>query len=261
MEKLSFVTTSWDDGDRADIKLAMLLRDKGISGSFYIPILPFESRPALTHQELRALSSEGFEIGAHGVSHVHLWGLKKEELTREVGDCKPILEDILGQEVQMFCYPRGRFDQNVIRAVKRAGYRGARTVRMLSISMEFRPFEMPTTVQTFPHSRSSYFRNIARAKEVESLQTCIAHASELGNWVELAKRLFDSVSEQGGIWHLYGHSWEIDQLGLWEDLKEVLDYVSRRRGVTYLTNGELLHHLSAKQAPGQPRDYENTYCP
>jgi peptidoglycan/xylan/chitin deacetylase (PgdA/CDA1 family) len=261
MGNLSFVTTSWDDGDRADIKLAMLLRDKEISGSFYIPILPFGSRPALIHQDLRALFSEGFEIGAHGVSHVPLWGLKADELSKEVGGCKPVLEDILGEKVRMFCYPRGRFDQNAIRAVKRAGYLGARTVRMLSIGMDFPPFEVPTTVQTFPHSRSSYFRNIARARQLDSLQTCIAHAGDLGNWLDLAKRLFDSVVAEGGIWHLYGHSWEIDQLGLWEDLEEVLDYVSRRPGVHYVTNGELLEHLAARQTLGTTTPYENTYCP
>jgi peptidoglycan/xylan/chitin deacetylase (PgdA/CDA1 family) len=197
------------------------------------------------------LSSEGLEIGAHGVSHVPLWGLAEEELAKEVGDCKAILEDVLGKEVQMFCYPQGRFDRNVVRAVKRAGYRGARTVRMLSISLDFHPFEVPTTVQIFPHTRSCYLRNIARAREVEGLQTCISHATQLGNWLELAKRLFDSVAEQGGIWHLYGHSWEIEELGFWEDLEEVLDYVSGHTGVRYVTNGELLHHLSARQAPGR----------
>jgi peptidoglycan/xylan/chitin deacetylase (PgdA/CDA1 family) len=246
MEKLRVVTTSWDDGARADLKLAALLKDKGVPGTFYIPILPFQSRPALAHQELRSMLSEGFEIGAHGFSHVPLWKLK-EELTKEVGDCKPILEDILGTEVQMFCYPQGRFDANTVRAVKRAGYRGARTVRMLSTSLDFHPFEMPTTAQSFPHSRSTYFRNLARARKVDSLQTCISHATKLGNWLELAKRLFDSVFQEGGIWHLYGHSWEVDELGLWDDLEEVLDYVSRRAGVIYVNNCGLLRLSSARQ--------------
>src|ERR1035438_7533059 len=196
MEKLRVVTTSWDDGGRADLKLAKLLRDKGISGSFYVPVLPFESRPSLTHQDLRSLSSEGFEIGAHSFSHVPLWKLKEKELTKEVGDCKPIMEDILGKEVPMFCYPQGRFNANVVREVKRAGYHGARTVRMLSTSLDFLPFEMPTTVQVFPHSTCNYIRNVARARKVESLQTCISHATQLGNWLELAKRLFDSMIQQ-----------------------------------------------------------------
>src|SRR5205085_1706664 len=102
---------------RADLRLATILRERGIPGSFYIPILPFESRPELTHRDLRSLSSEGFEIGAHGFSHVPLSRLTKE-LSKEVADCKPILEDILGKEVQMFCYPQGRFDANVLHVVK-----------------------------------------------------------------------------------------------------------------------------------------------
>jgi peptidoglycan/xylan/chitin deacetylase (PgdA/CDA1 family) len=260
MEKFRFVTTSWDDGDRADLKLARMLRDRAISGSFYVPILPFSSRPALTHQDLRFLSSDGFEIGAHGVSHVRLAGLKKEQLIREVADCKCILEDIVGKEIGMFCYPQGRFDVDVVRALEDSGYLGARTVRMLSTSLDFRHFEMPTTVQLFPHSRSAYLRNILRAREVSSLQTCISHAANLGNWLRLAKRLFDSVFQQGGVWHLYGHSWEIDKLGLWQDLEELLDYVSNRAGVTYVTNSELLHHSPRRITSSHSQSPENTHC-
>jgi len=44
---------------------------------------------------------------------------------------------------------------------------------------------------------------------------------------------------EGGVWHLLGHSWETEKLGRWSELKEILDYVSGRQGVRYLTNGEL----------------------
>ena len=60
------------------------------------------------------------------------------------------------------------------------------------------------------------------------------------SWVELGKQLFSEVLQQGGIWHLYGHSWEIDELGLWTDLCELLDHVSHREGVRYLNNGQLV---------------------
>lgn len=260
MEKLRFVTTSWDDGDRADLRLARMLRDRGISGCFYVPILPFSSRPALKHQDLRFLSSAGFEIGAHGLSHVRLRRLDKERLAKEVEDSKGILENILGKEIRMFCYPQGRYDADVIGALERVGYLGARTVRMLSTSLKFRPFEMPTTIQLFPHSRSAYLRNIFRAREVDSLQTWVSHATQLGNWLQLAKRLFDTVLEQGGVWHLYGHSWEIDELGLWQDLDDLLDYVSNRVGVAYVTNCELLHLLSGRPTPSHVKSPESTYC-
>jgi peptidoglycan-N-acetylglucosamine deacetylase len=246
MEKPRIVTTSWDDGHHADIRLAELLRSKGISGTFYVPISPYNGQPALSHAELRSLSSEGFEVGAHGFSHKLLWRLSAEELAKEIDPCKPVLENILGAEVRMFCYPRGRYDSQVVGALESAGYRGARTVRMLSTSLNFDRFEMPTTLQAFPHPTSTYFRNVGRAG-FRGLEVCLTQGSRLGNWLELGKRLFDSVLESGGVWHLYGHSWEIDELHLWNPLEEMLDYVRRREGVIYIPNGELL------QFANQPR--------
>jgi peptidoglycan/xylan/chitin deacetylase (PgdA/CDA1 family) len=240
MEKLRIVTTSWDDGDRIDLKVAEMLRSREVSGTFYVPITPYRERPALSHEELRSLTAEGFEIGAHGYSHQDLWKLSAPELAAEISPCKPMLEDILGTEVRMFCYPKGRYDANVIHAVKDAGYWGARTVRMLATRLQFNPFEMPTTVQVIPHSHYNYIKNVARARKLEGLQVYLAQRKRLGNWLELGKELFDSVMANGGIWHLYGHSREIEEMGLWNDLGEILDYVSQRKDVMYVPNCELL---------------------
>jgi len=261
MDMPRIVTTSWDDGDRLDLRLAEILRSREICGTFYVPINPYLGRPALSHAELRTLSSQGFEIGAHSVSHKHLWKLSPEELAAEIDPCKPVLEDILGAEVRMFCYPRGRYDSNVVRALKEAGYGGARTVRMLSTRLDFNPFEMPTTLQVAPHPRFIYLKNVARARTLEGLQVGLTHIQSLGNWLELGKRLFDSVLQNGGIWHLWGHSWEIEELGLWKDLEEMLDYVSQREGVTYIPNGKLIP-VSGAQLARQPERigaYENNY--
>ncbi len=240
METPRIVTTSWDDGDRADLRLAEMLRSRDIKGTFYVPNTPYGARPSLSHADLRSLSSKGFEIGAHSVSHKLLWGLSAEQLAKEVSPCKPMLEDILGTEVRMFCYPCGRYDSNVIRTLKEAGYWGARTVRMLATRLEFKPFEMPTTVQIIPHRKLSYIKNVARARKMEGLRVFLAHMPTLDNWLELGKRLFDSVLQNGGMWHLYGHSHEIENLDLWEDLGEMLDYVSKREGVMYVPNCELI---------------------
>jgi len=160
-----------------------------------------------------------------------------------------MLEDILGAEVRMFCYPRGRYDSATIRALKQAGYLGARTVRMLATGFEFDPFEMPTTVQVRPHPRTSYLKNIARGtRRLEGVQALAANMLRLGDWVELGKRLFDSVLENGGIWHLYGHSQEIEELGLWKDLERMLDYVGNRKGVTYVPNWRLIPAACAQPA-------------
>jgi hypothetical protein len=112
------------------------------------------------------------------------------------------------------------------------------------------PFEMPTTLQIFPHPWFTYLKNVARAHRLESLRTFLVQRGRLQSWLGLAKTLFDQILEEGGVWHLYGHSWEIDNLGLWEDLAEILDYVGGRQGVSYVSNYALVASLGNGQVEG-----------
>jgi hypothetical protein len=73
--------------------------------------------------------------------------------------------------------------------------------------------------------------------------------SRLRNWVELGKKLFDQALQEGGFWHLYGHSWEIEELGLWDQLQEMVDYVRDRPGVIYASNRQTLQILEQKEQP------------
>jgi hypothetical protein len=98
-------------------------------------------------------------------------------------------------------------------------------------------------LQIFPHPWFTYLKNVARAHRLESLQTLLSQRRRLQSWLELAKALFDQVLEEGGVWHLYGHSWDIDNLGLWADLGEILDYVGGREGVSYVSNCALVSSL------------------
>ncbi len=248
MQRLRIVTTSWDDGDASDIRIADLLRSRGIAGTFYVPITGYSGKKRLSDCDLRTLCSEGLEIGAHTVSHKTLSRLMPKELHYEVGTCKQILEQTLGREVLMFCYPNGRYTAEATRCVKDAGYLGARTVRMLCQGAQFPAFEMPTTIQAYPHPAFTYIKNQGRAKSISGLMKYVTEYKRFGRWVDLGKHLFDEVLENGGIWHMYGHSWEIDELGIWNDLRELLDYVSYQEGVTYATNGGVLRLLHQSAA-------------
>lgn len=247
MSALKIVTTSWDDGDPRDLKVAELLRVRRLGGTFYIPILGYNGLPTLGPAGLRALNSEGFEVGAHGLSHHTLPKFRGKELAREVNLPKKRLEDLLGRDVSMFAYPKGRYNATVIRELKRAGYAGARTTEMLGYRLNFRPFEMSTTIHAFPHGQSSYVKNFTRAFHFGRGLEWIARFRQAENWVDLGKRFFDLVLKNGGVWHLYGHSWAIDNENLWDQLKELLDYVSRRDGVLYSVNKEVLKFLPAKK--------------
>jgi len=239
-QKLRMVTTSWDDGDRADVQVASLLRAAALPGTFYVPLTGYRGWPTLDAAQLRELASKGFGLGAHGVTHRTLRGLDAAAIEHEVRASKQTLAETIGRGVGMFCYPRGRYDRQVLAQVRAAGYRGARTTRMLATSLDFNRFEMPASLQVFPHRHWTYLRNTAKARKPSRLCGYLPHLRAGGDWVALGKRLFDRVLEKGGIWHLFGHSWEIEQRGLWAGLEELAQYVSRRPGVVYETNGGLL---------------------
>jgi peptidoglycan-N-acetylglucosamine deacetylase len=236
----AFVTTSWDDEARSGLKVAELLSRNQLRGTFYVPTGCLGQDSFFSVADLRTLSATGFEIGAHTVSHAILTGLGSRELDREVSECKAGLQEILGSEIRMFCYPRGRFNGDVVNAVQGAGYAGARSAQMLSSSAAFDRFAMPTTLQVYPHRRSNYVRNLVRLRAVGALLKSVPELLWFEDWLQLGKATFDRVVRDGGVWHLYGHPWEIEKLGLWPQLIEMLEYVGHRSGVQYVTNGQLL---------------------
>jgi peptidoglycan-N-acetylglucosamine deacetylase len=239
------VTTSWDDGDPRDRKIAELLKSRGLAGTFYIPMSGYLNRPTLSRADIQALVANDFEIGAHSVSHESLTRLAdRSEVRREVTVCKDALEQITGKKVAMFCYPNGRYDGTVIREVQHAGYKGARTTRMLSVTTTFNPFEMPTTLQAYPHRSAGYVKDLGRARSASGLWKFTTQLSDFQSWLDIGRRLFSEVMESGGIWHLYGHSWEIDEHQLWTELAEMLDHVAHRERVLYATNSYALSLLA-----------------
>jgi len=122
--KAVIVTTSWDDGDNSDLKLAELLAKRRVPATFYVASGGLGAGSTMSEADLLALSNAGFEIGAHTVTHPILTTLSPSAVTREVVDCKRSLEQILGREVASFAYPKGRCNAEVVARVRAAGYRG-----------------------------------------------------------------------------------------------------------------------------------------
>jgi peptidoglycan/xylan/chitin deacetylase (PgdA/CDA1 family) len=243
-QKLKIVTTSWDDGDVRDLRIAEMLRSRDMRGTFYVPIEPFNGNRSLTHDDLRSLTAEGFEIGGHTIAHEIMSQVPAGKVDYIVTTCKAMLEDTLGERVRMFCYPRGRYTGQVVEALKKAGYDGARTVRLLATETKYGPYDLPTSTQVYPHTRTEYLRNIGRSRNLGRLYDYVTRLSFDDDWITIGKKLFDRVLDQGGIWHLWGHSWEIDQLGLWDQMPEMLDYVCGRQDVLYLNNRDLVQYVA-----------------
>jgi len=85
--------------------------------------------PLLTWEEMRVMPSEGFEVGAHTVTHPHMSRLCDERLATETRGCAETLEREMGVRARAFAYPYGDFDGRVEKFVKNAGYEAAYTAR------------------------------------------------------------------------------------------------------------------------------------
>ena len=224
------VTTSWDDGAVPDLKLGELLTKYGIKGTFYTP--RFSKRLTLMQSvDLRALAAQ-HEIGAHTVNHAHLTLIPSSAAKTEIEDSKLFLEGILGAEIRMFCYPYGEYNAATKQMVRNCGFSGARTVKFNGLKIVFDPYEFGVTVTASNHQPDE-------ADEIAKYSQAVSIKS-LSDWELKAKILFDLALAEGGIWHLWGHSWEIDEHHDWQKLERVLQYVSNRSEVQYLTNGETL---------------------
>jgi len=196
------ITTSWDDFSEYDEKLLELLNEYHIPATFYIPYKEI-TKPkslALAKQILKS-----HDIGSHTVNHPQ--DLKKvtdDELVDEVAGSKKLLEDILGTKINSFCYPRGRYNKRVIKAVKEVGYLSARTVEVGNTNIVCNPYEIKTTVHAYS-GRKEY--------------------GEYGSWCDYALHMLDIVLACGGYFHLWGHSAEIEKHSDWTNLNWFLNYL------------------------------------
>jgi hypothetical protein len=54
----------------------------------------------------------------------------------------------------------------------------------------------------------------------------------------LCERMMRQASRCGGVFHLWGHSWEVEQLGLWSELEQILK-MAAALGFEARTNSEV----------------------
>ena len=232
MKKI-IVTTSWDDGHKLDIRLAELLKKYNIQGTFYVTSKNREKKKEdILSEEQIALLSKSVEIGAHTMTHGLLTHLSDKTARSEINDSKKYLEKITGKTISTFCYPRGSYYHKHVKMVHEAGFAYARTVKRHSFGTQGFPFEAQTTIHTYNHWSDLW--KIARFVNFNPLKIF-----KYFQWDELAKAMFDRVCKTGGVFHLWGHSWEIDGHNDWERLEDVLRYIAHKKDVQYLTNGEL----------------------
>jgi peptidoglycan-N-acetylglucosamine deacetylase len=238
MKKQIIITTSWDDGHKLDFKLAKLLKKYGIRGTFYISPKnrEFRKEDLLSEEEIKKLNDD-FEIGAHTMTHPRLTKINENEAIKEINDSKKYLENIVKEEVRCFCYPGGKYNEKIMKLVKKAGFCYSRTMGKFEFNFAQNLLLSGATLETHRNSlltlpidslRILKFTNFNLIRFIKSL-----------HWEYLAKKTFDHIEKYGDVYHLWGHSWVIERSNDWEKVEKVFSYISNRKNVKYCTNYEL----------------------
>jgi hypothetical protein len=247
----SIFTCSTDDGHPSDLRMAELLSKHGLNGTFYVPIINCEGLPVLDKGALRAIAQR-FEIGSHTHDHCYLKRVGKAEAQRQIVSGKVALENLVERQVAGFCYPGGQFTQEHLALVEAAGFIYARTTRNLFFfDIRADPFQMPTTIQFYPHSKGVYIRNFVRAGNWRRRARGLLLALQADSWINRMYALFDYSCQQNSTFHIWAHSYEVDTLNAWQELDRFFAYVaSRVPGENRLSNHQLAIRAAKRRRHG-----------
>ena len=130
------VLITYDDGYENNFAAAQALHKRGMCATWFIVSNDIGGtsswndpgstpKKMLSEQQLIEMDEMNMEIGAHTMNHCKLAQVSLDQVVQEVTDSKLKLTQILDKEVMSFCYPYGNHNDDVVEAVRNAGYKFA----------------------------------------------------------------------------------------------------------------------------------------
>ena len=107
----------------------------------------------------------------------------------------------------------------------------------------FNPFYMPVSFQFYPHTTATHIRHTLKEANMKGIVNWIKSLKMETDLSKLSDVIFNHILQHGGIFHVWGHSWEIERFSLWNSLEKMLNHIANRHGVKYLTNSQTLESI------------------
>ncbi len=123
------VILTFDDGWENQYKYAFpILKKYNYTATFFVFTNAIGRERFLTWSQIKEFVAAGMTIGDHTKSHPYLHKITDEnELRKEIIGSREILERELGKKIDIFAYPFGRYNQEIVDVLKENGFRAART--------------------------------------------------------------------------------------------------------------------------------------
>jgi len=212
---------SFDDNHALNMKVADLLEKYGFRATFFINIIPLKNHVGMKPEQIKFLHSQGHEVAAHTYSHTPLPGTCDSKVRFELNAGKDALEELIGSKVDGFSYPKGQFTKKVKRKTVTAGYQYARAVGEGNLNPDRDPFAIIPTVQIYNSPLRRYLRIKRNILEGTKF-------SWTGDW---KKSCMNYIKNNKGTVHIWGHSWEIEKQGRWDEFEDLLKWIKDNSGI------------------------------
>lgn len=124
------VVLNFDDGWENQYQYAFpILKRYHYTATFFIYTDPIDANDSfLTGDQILEMDSAGMTFGGHTRSHPYLFEIRDTNLLRqEIIGGKNIIEDRLGHKIDIFAYPFGWYNDQIIKVLKEAGFKAARS--------------------------------------------------------------------------------------------------------------------------------------
>lgn len=122
------IVLTFDDGyDDAFANAYPALAERGMTGVFFVVSGFMEQAGYLSWAQAAEMKQSGMEIGSHSATHLNLTNLGHDALMAEIDGAAVAIEEALGERPASFCYPLGRYNTDVVNAVRETGHLAAVT--------------------------------------------------------------------------------------------------------------------------------------
>ncbi len=126
--KPRYVALTFDDGyDDIYTEAFPLLEKYGMIGTVFLITDNIGKPGYLTQDQIKEMIAAGFEFGSHTITHPNLANANVANLKIQLKQSKYVMERLFDIKVVSFCYPSGKFNDQVVSIVKEAGYTNATT--------------------------------------------------------------------------------------------------------------------------------------
>lgn len=234
--KAKALTFSYDDGQEYDRKLVAIFNQHGLKGTFHLNSGTLDGRTDgeefIKSTEVKELY-KGHEVSCHGVQHIFLPGVSRQQMLVELYEDRKALEALTGKLVQGMSYAFGGYTPEVERVAKTVGLKYSRTVN--------------STNGFFPPDNF-----------LEWHPTC--HHDQ--NLIQLGKDFLNVPDYiEMPLMYVWGHSFEFGRKNDWSVIEEFAQMMSGKEDIWYATNLEICDYLTAVRRLEFMSDGSKVYNP